>query len=175
MSKVQGSWWSLHFYANWCLWILGLLTFWCCVHSSGKGFGSRSTQVRAGNSGLMSLLGGLQGQISLLGGLLCCPSSEPLQHAVLLHKCAQLNIAKVVCPVGLKHFWKQNSSVILLGFILSQSKWVTVLTIVLQIISINVGKWKQKASTFPIISTMPGTEPWTGSSIFAVTVLREIL
>lgn len=57
-----------------------------------------------------------------------------------------------LCPVGLEHFWKQISSVILLGFILSQSKWVAVLTIVLQMISINVGKWKQKASMFPIIN-----------------------
>lgn len=86
------------------------------------------------------------------GGLLCCPFSEPLQHVVLLHKCAQLNITKVVCPVGFKHFWKQISSVILLGFVLSQSKWVAVLTIVLQTISINVRKWKQKAGMFPIIN-----------------------
>lgn len=73
MCKVQGSWCSHHFYANWCLWILELLTFWCSVHSSGKGFGRRSIQVRAGHTGLMLLLCGLQGQIPLLGRALVLP------------------------------------------------------------------------------------------------------
>lgn len=85
------------------------------------------------------------------GGLLCCLFSEPLQNVVLLHKCAQLNVTKL-CPVGFKHFWKQISSVIFLGFVLSQSKWVAVLTVVLQTISINVRKGKQKAGMFPIIN-----------------------
>lgn len=94
---------------------LGFWGFWHSdtVHSSEKGFGrfgSRSTQIRAGHSGLILFLHCLQSQIPLLGRAPVCPSSEPLQRVVLFHKYAQLNVTEV-CPVGFKHFWKQISSV----------------------------------------------------------------
>lgn len=52
-------------------------------------------------------------------------------------------------------------SVILLGYMLSQSKWVAVLIIVLQVIFINVRKWKQKANMFPTINNTQECLAWS--------------
>lgn len=56
--------------------------------------------------------------------------------------------------------------VILLGCMLSHMsyellKWVAVLIIVLQVISINVRKWKQKGSVFPIINNTQECLAWS--------------
>lgn len=134
-------------------WILWLLTFWCSVHSSEKGFGSRSTQVRAGHTGLMSFLHCLQHQIPLQGRAPVLPFLRASPAC-----CATSQVCSVKCHKSCVSCWFQafleaDLFCHLVGFMLSQSK-VAVLTIALQIISINVGKWKQKASMFPVINNM---------------------